>query len=170
MALLQNWLNTDLFSAMRDKVNAIVTAVNNLAGGAVGFHPVKASSTDFNYVQREAITCWTAQVAWNMDANVTQVVRIFMTGSPDTPQQFLEKIISYEVFIYENPAAVGGNRKYVLNTYQQFVNQGGVYTPFDIHPANDSLNITLARRDATGFDNATFVNAVAVIHLLKRGI
>ncbi len=48
MSLLSNWLNADLFSVLRDKVNAIVTAVNPLAGGATGQYLAKVNGTDFN--------------------------------------------------------------------------------------------------------------------------
>lgn len=53
MSLL-NWLNGDLFSALRDKTNATIDAVNvlnsKLQGGTTGQSIKKASNTDFDYV------------------------------------------------------------------------------------------------------------------------
>jgi hypothetical protein len=47
MALL-DWANGDLFSALRDKVNAIRAAASSFAGGTIGQIWTKDSSTDFN--------------------------------------------------------------------------------------------------------------------------
>ncbi len=49
MALLTNWLNTDKFDVLRDKTNAIVTAVNEIAGGGLNQRLVKNSTSDFDY-------------------------------------------------------------------------------------------------------------------------
>lgn len=49
MALLSSLLNGDLFSAIRDKVNAIVSTVNLLGGGTAGQAIKKNSSNDFDF-------------------------------------------------------------------------------------------------------------------------
>lgn len=49
MALLTNWLNGDLFSSLRDKVNAIVAAVNAAGTGTAGQVLRRNSSTTFDF-------------------------------------------------------------------------------------------------------------------------
>lgn len=56
MALLDDWLNADLFSQLRDKVNAIVTAVNFFGGGTANQLLFKTNSNDFEVEWRNRVT------------------------------------------------------------------------------------------------------------------
>jgi hypothetical protein len=49
MATLTSWQNTDKFNVLRDKTNAIVTAVNEISGGNLNQRLVKDSGSDFDY-------------------------------------------------------------------------------------------------------------------------
>jgi hypothetical protein len=50
MSILTNWLNADLFSALRDKTNAAINAIKNTAPGVAGNILRYQSSTDYDYV------------------------------------------------------------------------------------------------------------------------
>lgn len=49
MSALPNWLNSDLFSGLRDKYNAFVGFFNGLAGGSTDQILAKSSNSDFAF-------------------------------------------------------------------------------------------------------------------------
>lgn len=49
MSLLPNWLNSDLFSVLRDKYNNLNSSYNGLAGGSTDQILAKNSNGDFDY-------------------------------------------------------------------------------------------------------------------------
>lgn len=122
MALLDNWLNADLFSTLRDKVNAIVSAVNAIGGGTVNQVPVKASSGDFDYTFSNPIFNTSSSTSNSIDytSNKTFTVPAGLAYKPGnrarayssaTPTSFIEgEVVSYSgTSLVIKPDAIGGS-------------------------------------------------------------
>src|SRR6478736_3452344 len=65
MALLDDWLNANTFDILRDKVNAIVAAVNPLGGGTTDQIWTKDSASDFDGSYKDKITSFISITGFN---------------------------------------------------------------------------------------------------------